>query len=999
MTRLAILAASCAATFAAVAADNLASGFADPPHEAKPQTWWHWMNGNITKEGITADLEAMKDIGLGGAQIFDIDYGIPRGNVDFASPEWFDCAKHAAKEAKRLGLDLALNTGSGWSCAGGPWNVISNGMKFVTYSEKTVTGPARFEGRLPPLPFEGNYPSRYGNYSRDVAVIAYPTPAEGSATPSTNHWQEIFRARHQRAAQFQDRFTKRKVAGGLVDPAREIDLTGKRSADGTLTWDVPEGNWTILRIGYCANGRINYPPSACGRGLECDKLSAKALDAHWAGFLDKLFAHFGPDLVGRRNGGVTGIIVDSYEAGSQNWTDGFEMEFERRVGYSIKSFLPVFAGRVVGSQEKTERFLEDFRRAVSSAFIDNFGYATRRKAHERDLELYVEPYGDDMPAHDVEYAHCADVPMTEFWTGRAWPWRGDPSPAVSESRVWGSKIVAAESYTTWPKDDRWTLNPRVIKRQTDYQYCEGINRMIYHTYAHQPWMDPKLWPGMTMGRFGIMFNRNVTWWKMGKEWIRYQTRCQYMLQQGKTVVDAFYFAGEDAPCLSRGMGRKAFGQGSDYAVISREALMASTAKDRRIVSPGGATARMLILPEYITSASPDVMRKIESFATAGVTVIGELPQRSFGLRGCPEADDEVRRISERMKSYGNVVHGMPIAEAVRKSGHVPDFIGPKQPVCLHIHRTADDGSEIYFVSAQNDTNVVVDCRFRVKGRVPEIWNPMSGKIELPKSWREEDAMTRVTLDFDPDGSRFVVFRPQPTAGVAVQDVLERQSAMTVAGPWELSFPAGSGAPATVMLDKLVSWTERPEEEIRYFSGTATYRKTLQPVAKKAGERVVLDLGDVRELCEVTVNGKTFPVLWKKPYSVDITDAIGDGAVDICIRVANVGANRLIGDERKPDDCTWTDKSWSGPHLTCWPDWMTNIQSRASGRRTFTTWHHWTKDDEPLPSGLLGPVTLTFEKAVKTVSEDSARKGQLVLAARGRPPLCAIEAIGIRFLVD
>ena len=961
MMRLTVLAAMCAAAFASFAGDDLAQRFADPPHEARPQTWWHWMNGNISKEGITADLEAMKDIGLGGAQIFDIDYGIPPGKVDFASPEWFDCVKRAAREAKRLGLDLALNTGSGWSCAGGPWNTITNGMKFMTHAETVVKGPTKFKGRLPPLPFEGNYPSRYGNFSVDIAVIAYPTPAAESAAVPTNYWQKIFRVRHQAARQFNGRFDKRKVRGGLVDPAREIDLTQNVSADRTLEWDVPEGDWTILRIGYCANGRINYPPSAHGRGLECDKLSVRALDAHWAGFLDKLFAHLGPELVGRANGGVTGIIVDSYEAGSQNWTDGFEMEFERRVGYSITPFLPVFAGRIVGSPEKTERFLEDFRRAVSSAFIDNFGFATRRKAHERDLELYVEPYGDDMPAHDVEYAHCADVPMTEFWTGRAWPWRGDPSPAVSEARVWGSKIVAAESYTTWPKDDRWTLNPRVIKRQTDYKYCDGINRMIYHTYAHQPWMDPKLWPGMTMGRFGIMFNRNVTWWNMGKEWIRYQTRCQYMLQQGKTVVSAFFFAGEDAPCLSRIAGIKVFGQESNYAVMSRDALMASKAERGRVVSPGGASARILILPEYLTAVSPDVMRKIESFAAAGVTVIGELPQRSFGLRGYPDADDEVRKIAERMKAYGNVMYGMPAADAVRKSGHVPDFMGPKSPVCLHIHRTADDGSEIYFVSAQNDTNVVVDCRFRVKGRVPEIWNTMTWKIELAKNWFEEDVMTRVTLDFDPDGSRFVVFRPQPTAGAAAQNVLGRQSTVAVDGAWELSFPAGSGVPATVTLDKLVSWTERPEEEIRYFSGTATYHKRIDSFARTPGTHVVLDLGDVRELCEVTVNGKDFPVLWKKPYSVDITDAIGDGAVDIRIRVANAGANRLIGDERKPDDCTWTDKSWSGPHLTCWPEWMTNGTARVSGRRTFMTWHHWSKDDQPLPSGLLGPVNLVLLK--------------------------------------
>ena len=958
-------------------ADDLAAGFANPPREARPHTWWHWMNGNISKEGITADLEAMKEIGLGGAQLFDIGYGIPRGKVNFASPEWFDCAKHAASEAKRLGLALVMNTASGWSCAGGPWNAISNGMKTVFSSEMAVKGPSKFKGKLPRPP-----PS----YNRDIAVMAVPTSAAGACLPVTNLWVKMFSSRKACPG---GKYGGRDPQYGLVDPAREIDLTDRLSADGTLEWEVPEGEWTVLRIGYYATGRGNYPPSDFGRGLECDKLSATAQDAHWAGFLDKLLAHMGPDLVGRKNGGVTGILVDSYEAGWQNWTDGFDAEFERRVGYSIKPWLPVLAGRTVKSKELTERFLEDFRRAVSSTFIDNFGYATRRKARERDLEFYLEPYGGE-PAIDIEYAHCADIPMTEFWTGKVGPWIGDPTPAFSEAIVWGRQTVAAESYTTWPKDDRWTLHPRAIKRQTDYMYCTGINRIIYHTYAHQPWVDPRLWPGMTMGRFGIMFNRNVTWWKMGKEWIDYQTRCQHLLRQGKVVIDAFYFAGEDAPGSFRVAGRRTFGQGSQYALLSRPALLAAKVEDGCIVSPGGARARFLVLAEFVDSASPEVMRKIESFAAAGVTVIGRMPQRAFGLKDFPKSDDEVRSIAARLAKRGNV-HGLPAAEAVRKAGLLPDFESPKSPFCAFIHRTADDGSEIYFVAAQNDADATAECRFRVTGRTPEIWNPATGSIELARRWKDDGKITRVTLDFDPDGSRFVLFRPKPTAGATVPPQVEPISTASVEGAWQLSFPAGSGAPGSIMLDKLVSWTERPEEEIRYFSGTAAYRKRIAAVERKPDERIVLDLGDVRELCEVTVNGKVFPVLWKRPYRVDITDAAGNGVIELDVRVTNVGANRLIGDEFKPDDCTWVDdKRWNGTHIAGWPAWMANGTTRTSGRRTFTTWHHWSKDEQPLPSGLLGPVNLVVQKE-RRIAEASAKRqeGQFVLAERGWYPTTVI----------
>lgn len=944
----------CAPILVCGANNDLSSGFADPPREAKPHTWWHWMNGNVTKEGISADLEAMKEIGLGGVQLFDIGYRMPRGNVDFASRKWFDCAKHAVQEAKRLGLDFALNTGSGWSIAGGPWNVLSNGMKFVTFSEKSVKGPLKFIGKLPELPFEGNEKS-FGSYFRDVAVIAVPKSTADASEPLADFWHKIFRINEQEAPFFGGR----KAAGGVVNLKKEVDVTANMTTDGTLNWDVPEGEWTILRIGYCANGRPNHPASDFGRGLECDKLSAKALDLHWAGFLDRLFGYLGPNLVGRGNGGVTGIVLDSYEAGPQNWTDEMEGEFERRVGYSLRPWLPVFAGRIVESREMTERFLEDFRRVVSDMFIENFGFAMRRKAHAYGLDLYVEPYGGE-PAIDLEYAHCADVPMTEFWTGKVSQWRGGAAPAVSEAQVWGKKIVAAEAYTSWPKDDRWTLHPAAIKRLTDYWYCCGVNRIVYHTYAHQPWMDRNLRPGMTMARFGIMFNRNVAWWEMGREWIKYQTRCQYMLQQGKAVADAFFFIGEGAPCpsgvsgrTSGVSGRKTVGQGADCLSLTKEALMASKAENGRLVAPSGVSARFLILPGC--PSSPEVMRKIECFAKSGIVLVGELPERAFGLRGFPKADHEVRRISVGLKAMSKVL-GLPTAEAVRKAGFTPDFICMGKAVVTHAHRTAEDGSEIYFVAAQTNEKVSIECSFRVSGRTPEIWDPMTGKIAIANKWREDGARVVVSLDFDPDGSMFVVFRPRVTIGAAIQPTFNLLSEELVEGPWGLSFPVQGCTPVSRTLDRLVSWTDSDEETIRFFSGTATYRKKIRPLNKRPCEHVFLDLGDVRNVCEVTVNGKTFPTLWKRPYRVDVTDAIEEGESELVIRVANVDANRLIGDERKPDDCSWTDKG----NLTCWPEWMTNAAMRASGRVSFATWRHWSKDDQPLPSGLMGPVRLLFE---------------------------------------
>ena len=949
------------AAAAAAAAPDLAEGFRHPPAAAKPHTWWHWMNGNVSKEGITADLEAMREIGLGGAQIFDIDYGIPRGPVDFASSAWRDCVKHAAYEARRLGLELVLNTASGWSCAGAPWTVPTNGMKFVTCRERRVKGPCRFDGRIAEPPFEGNYGRR--THYEDVAVLAYPTPATNSAAPLARFSSKVFRCRDQAASQFGGRFDKLQFPGGLVTPEATVDLTDRRQPDGRIVWDVPDGDWTILRIGWNDNGRVNYPPSACGRGFECDKLSSAALDAHWAGLMDTLLKDLAP-VVGRRDGkgGITGIVIDSYEAGSQNWTPGLDRAFERRTGYPLRPWLPVFAGRIVGSTELTERFLEDFRRVVSEELVENFGFASRRKAHAYGLELYVEPYGDDLPANQYEYARCADIPMTEFWCHPkgASQWKGGPSWGASEAHVWGKRIVGAESFTTWPKDGRWLQDPWSIKRENDQAYVRGVNRIIYHTYAHQPWTDRRLLPGMTMGRFGIMFNRNVTWWKRGKAWIDYQTRCQYLLQQGRAVSDALYFCGEDAP-EKYVKGRADLRDGSDFDVLTRESLLASRAERGEIVTPGGLRCGLLLMPADGTAVSPDLLRRIDAFAAAGVTVIGEPPTRSFGLRGYPACDAEVKSLAAKIWARKNVFR-RPASAALKAIGHTEDFLVLKGPVIQHIHRRADDGSDIYFVAQYSDAAISPECSFRVTGRVPELWDPETGTMRRAADWKTADGRTLVTLPLSPRGSVFVVFRPQPTAGIGTEPDWKTVSSDELRGPWEVEFRSELDGSATGRtFERLVNWSEHADEEIRHFSGTAVYRRTLACPDLSAGERLVLDLGNVKNLATVTVNGRELRTLWKPPFALDVTSALTPGENRLEIAVANTWANRLIGDEAKPEDCTWTDKRWSGPHLERWPAWWTNVASRASGRTTFATWHHWQKDDTPPPSGLLGPVVIRRER--------------------------------------
>ena len=336
-------------------ADQLESGFQHPPDSARPQTWWHWMNGNITKAGITADLEAMKEIGLGGATIVNVDCGIPRGPVSFMSPEWREDFKFAVEEANRLGLKLCVENCAGWSSSGGPWNTVTNAMQRVTTSELVVTGPTNFDSVLP-------QPATKLDFYRDIAVLAFPALDTKATIPNIDA-----------KAGFNDRAVLSAAnAGSSTEGAIQrrdmVELTSHMAAGGKLTWRVPAGKWVILRIGYTPTGKNNHPAPKEGEGLECDKFSKAALDAHWDGFMQKVLDDIGP-LAGKA---LDSSLIDSYEVGGQNWTKNFREEFKARRGYDPLKFLPTFTGRLVDNPEISERFLWDMRRTIADLFAENY---------------------------------------------------------------------------------------------------------------------------------------------------------------------------------------------------------------------------------------------------------------------------------------------------------------------------------------------------------------------------------------------------------------------------------------------------------------------------------------------------------------------------------------------------------------------------------------------------------------------------------------------------
>jgi hypothetical protein len=1208
-----VLAASAAST------DPLETGFLNPPDSARPQTWWHWMNGNITKAGLTADLEAMKQIGVGGATIVNVDCGIPRGPVNFMSPEWREDFKFAVQEANRLGLELCVENCAGWSSSGGPWNTVTNAMQRVTTSELRVTGPTNFSAALP-------QPPTTLDFYRNIAVLAFPAPddesvrmkdfspvasASGDEPPGdqlTDGNDKTFirlplpKRGHPQFAQleFQKPFSARTVkitggkgipectgeilvsndgktfrtlkpfafarkgspirvvslgsqpvaarfwrvqfnaigtkaaatatniplaeielaprlsidnadakdglngnfvlssrnvgdaAAGSVQRREVIDLTSKLTADGKLNWQAPAGEWVILRVGYTPTGVKNHPAPTEGTGLECDKFSQAALDAHWAGFMQKILDDLGP-LAGKT---LDSSLIDSYEVGGQNWSGNFRAEFQKRRDYDLLKFLPAFTGRVVDNPAVSERFLWDVRRTIADLFAENYYGHFAELCRQHGLMNAVEPYTG--PFESMQSGAPADVVMGEFWSGS----QGHPSVkmAASIAHIYGKTIVGAESFTAAPEAGRWQNDPYSLKTLGDLMYCQGLNRYVFHRYAMQPWTNR--WPGMTMGQWGFHFERTETWWNQGKAWIDYITHCEFLLQQGRAVADAAYFTGESTPVEMR-VGDPALPFGYDYDAINADVLRSATVKNGRIVLASGASYATLILPPSDVDMTPVTLQRIRELVRAGATVVGPRPQHSPSLADFPKCDAQVKKFADELwgqcdgasvlenaDGKGRVVWGKSLADIFAAQNLKPDFEFTNAAAgtrLAFVHRVAG-GADIYFVSNQRRQFDSAECTFRVAGKIPELWHPDTGLIESAPVWNAQAGRTTVRLNFEPAGSVFVIFRHAANdvdhvvavsgntaselatgpklaiqhaiytatdgAGkmdvtgkiselahdgqtiVASNDLLGRDPAVNhvkelrvdytldgkpghatvpenetlalpgttaagqppqwetsvaagglpvvkawsngnlalctasgkvlhadaadlpapqeISGEWNLNFPPNWGAPPSVTLDKLISWTDHTNDGVRYFSGTASYEKEIEISAGQltAGRELWLDLGAVKNFAEVSLNGQSLGVLWKPPFRANLTAAAKPGVNKLVVKVTNLWPNRLIGDEQLPDD-----REWDGKQLKAWPQWFLDGKPSPTGRLTFTTWHHWTKDSPLLESGLLGPVML------------------------------------------
>lgn len=721
----------------------------------------------------------------------------------------------------------------------------------------------------------------------------------------------------------------------VVAPQEVKDISKHLAADGTLTWEVPEGQWVIMRTGMTPTGVQNSPASPEGTGLEVDKMSKKHVAAHFDAFLGEIMRRIPAE--DRKTWKVA--VEDSYETGGQNWTDEMASKFEETYGYDPLPYLPVMKGKVVGSQEISDRFLWDLRRFIADRIAYDYVGGLREVSNKHGLTTWLENYGHwGFPGEFLQYGGQSDEIGGEFWSEGE---LGDIEnrAASSAAHIYGKQKVSAESFTAGGK--AYARYPAVMKKRGDRFFTEGINNTLLHVFIHQAYEEKV--PGVN-ANFGNEFNRHNTWYDYLDLFIDYIKRSNFVLQQGKYVADVAYFIGEDAPKMT-GRTDPALPKGYSFDYINAEVIHERVqVEDGKMVLPDGMSYRLLVLPQLETMR-PEFLLKIKDLVSKGAAILGPAPLRSPSLEGYPEADDKVRKLAAelwgnvdgkkvkfRKHGKGAVMSGMGMQAALDVLGIIPDFnLQEDQPV-LYIHRTTAEG-DIYFVSNQSEQNIKIAPAFRVTGKQPEYWDPLTGrKRELPHFTQNEEATT-VPMELAPLQSAFVVFRKAAEKGASVRgnNFPEHTILLKITNPWVVRFdPKMRGPAEPVQFPELVDWTQRQENKIKYYSGTAVYHNNFKTDKLAPEERMYLNLGDVKVMAKVKVNGVNVGGVWTAPWQVDITDAVRPGENELKIQVVNTWVNRLIGDSKLPPE----------------------------ERKTWTNVNNYTPESQLEPSGLKGPVTLS-----------------------------------------
>ena len=924
---LALLAISTTTLTAQEPSKDLDQQFQTPPRQTQPWVYWVW-TADTTPATLTRDLEEMKAKGIAGCILYDVQTGrgvnwwkenvvrkgneyhnvrtdnyrdayytdIPTGPLQSWTPGWRELVCFAAGECARLGIDFVV--ADGLANTSGPISEEYGEQKLV-WSEVSVHGPQTFDDNLPK---PSSVKSREWGFHRDVAVLAIPD-RPGFATGD------------------------------------EVDLTSKMDAAGHLHWDAPAGDWKIIRFVQVPTGADN------NWGFFNDSMSAEAMDQQWAATMAPLLAEMTPT----ERKALKGIEDDSWEAGKIGWTKLFAQEFQKRRGYNLIPYLPIIAGEEMADADTRTRVQRDYALTISDLIAD-YHYAHLNKlANDHDLIFYSEAAGPNYDQADLlKTCGRVDMAMAEFWVPSAH--RPNMNSryllrnAANANHIYGNNVTLCESLTTLGPE--WEETFFSLKPVADQAFCDGLNKLCIHNFSQSPSLTAK--PGYVYVA-GTHYEPGVTWWDETPAFNTYLARCSFMLQEGKFVADALMYHGDN---IGHGEQRKmippTLGEGYDHDNCNSEVLLTRTSvHDGRIVLADGMSYRVLVLPEGQPMPLAD-LKEIFALVKEGAIIVGPPPTAMSGMALHSHEQRLFKalvtslwggmdgtNVTQKTLGDGQVFWGQTARQVLQGKGALPDFeqTGLSDEGTMDwIHR-AGDGADIYYVASRWENPENVECTFRVSGKQPELWNPVTGGIRDATDFRQENGRTIIPLQFNPCGSVFVVFR-KPIApdasGTAASNYPATHPLTTISGSWTVNFDPKWGGPASVVFDELVDWTNRPEDGIKFYSGTAVYHKTFNLESLPAnGQRLILDLGEVHEEAVVRLNGQDLGVVWDKPARIDITSAAKQGDNDLEVKVVNLWPNRLIGDESLPKEKRFTE---------------TNV-------------HKFGTASPLMPSGLIGPVTI------------------------------------------
>jgi hypothetical protein len=711
-------------------------------------------------------------------------------------------------------------------------------------------------------------------------------------------------------------------------PADLVDLTSKVDGDGRLRWNAPAGKWTILRYMCLNTGEKLKVPSPNSDGLATDHLNPAATRAHMNYVFDRLKESFG----NLKQSGITNLYLASYEVRGPIWSPVFIEEFRKRRGYDMTPYLPALFGARVGDGDRTERFLFDYRKTLGEVLVDSYYNVARIDAHANGLQVKSEAGGPGPPVHNVPVDSLAAHASVDSIQGEFWPYwpQADGLWVVKEpasaAHVYGRKIAHLESFTSM---EHWREGPGDLKNSADRVFSEGGNHFVWHTWTHN---SPEAGLPGWVYLAGTHINRNVTWWPKAKPFIDYLSRSSFLLQQGKFVAEVLYYYGDGGyKFVPPRHVDPSLGPGYDYDVANSDVILNRlSVKDGRLVLPDGMSYAMLVLPDS-DAMNPAVLEKIELLVRSGATVVGPKPARAQGLEGYSASDEKVRAIAARLWGTPGVISGKPLRAVLQSMNIAPDFIAPEP--FDYIHRR-DGTADIYFVRNPSAATVKGMLHFRVAGKQPEFWDAVTGQIREAEG-RAAGGGTEVELELPANGSMFVIFRHPVRAGRKPQVALRVVDGIAIDGPWKVDFQTGRGAPASVTLPALTSWTASPDAGVRYFSGNAKYSKRFSVAAgwRESGTRVRLDLGKLWAIGDIWLNGKPLGIVWTPPYAVDCTAALRDGENELVVEVTNTWFNRLVGDAKLPESQR-----------------ITRTNTPGSGGKPWSAL-------EPIDSGLFGPVRI------------------------------------------